>query len=194
MQVSYMVQALQQPDSGIQEGTLSMIYKIAEDLPFQLQMNVVLPNDVSAQPADVLMPHIASLFSTSRSPDVRFHALKSFNILVNLMPEWLINNMEGYVTGLLALAKSESDARIHRVRLSGTKCQSFGFIGVCGLTAIDGNCFRLPAIVSAARQYNRSHWTSLPLQGYMATCRIGLRRCVWRSLPYDEMVICSREL
>lgn len=110
-----MVHALQHTDAGVQEGTLSMVYKIAEDFPFQLQADVNFAPDAVAKPADVLMPHIASLFSSSKSGDVRYHALRTFNKLVDLMPEWLLNNMDGYVTGLLALANSESDARIHRV-------------------------------------------------------------------------------
>lgn len=116
MQVRYMVHALQHPDPGTQEGTLSMIYKIAEDFPYQLQVDVHFTPETVAKPADVLMPHIAALFSSSKGGDVRYHALRTFNKLVDLMPEWLLNNMEGYVTGLLSLANSESDARIHRVR------------------------------------------------------------------------------
>ena len=102
-----------------------MVYKIAEDFPFQLQADVNFAPDAVAKPADVLMPHIASLFSSSKSGDVRYHALRTFNKLVDLMPEWLLNNMDGYVTGLLALANSESDARIHRVCFSHMS-QQFG--------------------------------------------------------------------
>lgn len=116
MQVRYTVEALQHPDPGIQEGTLTMVYKIAEDFPYQLQENILFAQDTAAKPTDILMPHIAALFSTSKSDDVRFHALRTFNKLVDLMPEWLVNNMDGYVTGLLALANREKDPRIHRVR------------------------------------------------------------------------------
>eukprot|EP00892_Ulva_mutabilis_P002006 jgi/Ulvmu1/11806/UM080_0017.1 len=112
--VRYTVEALQHPDPGIQEGTLTMVYKIAEDFPYQLQENIIFAQDASAKPTDVLMPHIAALFSTSQSDDVRYHALRTFNKLVDLLPEWLLNNMDGYVTGLLALANREKDARIHR--------------------------------------------------------------------------------
>lgn len=129
-----MVHALQHPDAGVQEGTLSMVYKIAEDFPYQLQADVNFAPDSVAKPADVLMPHIAGLFSSSMSGDVRYHALRTFNKLVDLMPEWLLNNMDGYVTGLLALANSESDARIHRVcsLLTGTLThRSAAHVGHC---------------------------------------------------------------
>lgn len=102
-----------------------MVYKIAEDFPYQLQENIIFAQDASAKPTDVLMPHIAGLFSTSKSDDVRYHALRTFNKLVDLMPEWLLNNMDGYVTGLLALANREKDARIHRVRALVTQVASW---------------------------------------------------------------------
>jgi hypothetical protein len=109
-----MAEALQSTDAGVQEGTLTMIYKITEDLPQQMT-SPVPTGATSAQPANMLMPHVASLLSAASSADVRFHALRTFNMLATLMPEWLQQNVEGYVSGLLALANQEKDSRILKV-------------------------------------------------------------------------------
>lgn len=109
-----MVEALQSTDAGAQEGTLTMIYKITEDLPKQMTTPIAT-STTSEQPANMLMPHVASLFSAASSADVRFHALRTFNMLATLMPEWLQQNVEGYVSGLLALARQEKDSRILKV-------------------------------------------------------------------------------
>ena len=58
------------------------------------------------------MPHVAALLSGAAAADVRYHALRTFNMLATLMPAWLRANLEGYVSGLLALASAEHDSRI----------------------------------------------------------------------------------
>jgi hypothetical protein len=98
-----------------------MLEKLAEDAPFQLTLDLQIGRPTVAggppsvtKPVDVAMELIAPLFAASDA-DVRYHAVRTFNVLVPFMPQWLIANIDGYVHGLLALAASAPDARIQRV-------------------------------------------------------------------------------
>jgi hypothetical protein len=121
--VQYIVHALQDVSRpGVQEGVLSMLYKVAEDFPFQLTLDLQIGRPAApggqptvTKPVDVAMELIAPLFAAADA-EVRYQAVRTFNMLVPLMPQWLVTNIDGYVHGLLALASSNADARIHRVR------------------------------------------------------------------------------
>lgn len=99
-----------------------MLYKVAEDFPFQLTLDLQIGRPAApggqltvTKPVDVAMELIAPLFAAGDA-EVRYQAVRTFNMLVPLMPQWLVANIDGYVHGLLALASTNADARIHRVR------------------------------------------------------------------------------
>jgi transportin-1 len=111
MQVHAILEALDGGQPELQEGVLSLLYKVAEDYPYQLDLNITA---FGAKPADLMMPKIAALFRSERV-DVRLPALRAFNILAQLMPAWLQENLTGYAQGLLALAREDSDSRMQKV-------------------------------------------------------------------------------
>jgi hypothetical protein len=121
VQVDFMLQALQSADAGVQEGVLTMAYKLTEDACDQVA--APLTTDSPTTLADALMPHIAALFSSSSSADVRYQALRAFNMLATIMPAWLQANVNGYVAGLLGLGQQERDARILKARTPALSCR-----------------------------------------------------------------------
>jgi hypothetical protein len=112
-----MLVTLQNGTAGGKEGVLTMLYKIAEDLPHQLSKEIVEGNP-ETKPINALMPAIAALLGQGQDVEVRFQALRTFNMLAALMPEWLQSHLADFVAALLELAGRENDPRLLKVRAS----------------------------------------------------------------------------
>lgn len=105
-----------------QEGALAALYKLAEDAPLQLTMDLPIGAPAAAggaptlgKPINLAMELTAPLFAAADA-DVRYQAVRTFNLLVPFMPEWLVANIDGYALGLLALAATTPEARILQAR------------------------------------------------------------------------------
>jgi hypothetical protein len=109
-----MLVTLQNGMAGVKEGVLTMLYKISEDLPHQLSTETS-PGSPESKPINALLPAIAALLGRGQEVEVRLQALRTFNMLAALMPEWLQSHLSDFVAALLELARREEDPRLLKV-------------------------------------------------------------------------------
>ncbi|EFJ40829.1 hypothetical protein VOLCADRAFT_107966 [Volvox carteri f. nagariensis] len=106
---------LQAEDANVLDGALDTLYKILEDHPSQIE--VELAGAGGALASSLLVPPLLQLM---RSPvdDVRCMAVACLNLMAPHMPKGLQDNVDGYLQGLFALANDSSN-RVRKEVVSG---------------------------------------------------------------------------
>ncbi|GLC37773.1 hypothetical protein PLESTB_001475300 [Pleodorina starrii] len=105
---------LQAEDPNVLDGAQDTLYKILEDHPSQVEVEVRLPGAGAgggAPASSLVVPPLLRLMQ-SAAEDVRCAAVACLNLMAPHMPRGLQDNVDSYLQGLFALANDSS----HRVR------------------------------------------------------------------------------
>ncbi|EHA8591774.1 putative Transportin-1 [Cocos nucifera] len=86
------------------EGAMDAIYKICEDIPEELDVDVP---GLSERPINILIPRLLQLFQSPHAA-LRKLSLDSLNQFIVVMPTALFMSMDQYLQGLFALAHDSS--------------------------------------------------------------------------------------
>ena len=128
--MTHVLDSLERGTPAVQEGALSLLYKVAEEHAAALDARVAVLG--GAAPANLLMPQVAALLA-SPSADVRHAALRALNALGQSMPDWLVDHVAAYAESLLRLALENGEARLQKVgRGLGTRVEHRGTFRVGG--------------------------------------------------------------
>lgn len=96
-----LVHCLDSNDLNHMEGAMDAIYKICEDIPEELDVDVP---GLTERPINIFMPRLLQLFHSPHS-SIRRLSLGSINQFIVIMPTALLLSMDQYLQGLFALAQ-----------------------------------------------------------------------------------------
>ncbi|XP_038972987.1 transportin-1-like isoform X2 [Phoenix dactylifera] len=99
-----LIHCLDSNDLNHMEGAMDAIYKICEDIPEELDVDVT---GLSERPINVLMPRLLQFFQSPHAV-LRKLSLGSVNQFIAVMPTALFMSMDQYLQGLFALAHDSS--------------------------------------------------------------------------------------
>ncbi|XP_010910681.1 transportin-1 isoform X2 [Elaeis guineensis] len=99
-----LVHCLDGNDTNHMEGAMDAIYKICEDIPEELDVDVP---GLSERPINILIPRLLQFFQSPHAV-LRKLSLDSLNQFIVVMPTALFMSMDQYLQGLFALAHDSS--------------------------------------------------------------------------------------
>lgn len=99
-----LVQCLDSNDSNHMEGAMDAIYKICEDIPEELDLDVP---GLTERPINIFMPRLLQFFQSPHAI-LRKLSLGSINQFIVMMPTALLLSMDKYLQGLFVLARDQA--------------------------------------------------------------------------------------